>query len=96
MIKTDWLRVRPSPASLGPLATHHNPCLVLVQPKMTRPGITKIVDWDVKNQSNKQNIFFLYCIGRYFYLGLYVIKINIAKIACSRDPDQTPNLQWLS
>ena len=35
---------------LCPLARHTNPCLVLVQPKKTCPNMTKIVDWDLKNQ----------------------------------------------
>ena len=36
---------------LCPWARHIYPCLVLVQPRKTRPDITdKIVDWDVKIQ----------------------------------------------
>ena len=42
---------------LCPLARHNYPCLGLVKPRKTRPDITaKIVDWNVKNQTNKQMI----------------------------------------
>ena len=41
---------------LCPWARHIYPCLVLVQPRKTRPTIYnwKIVEWDVRNQTNKQ------------------------------------------
>ena len=41
---------------LCPWTRHINLCLVLVQPRKTRPDITeKNVDWDAKNQTNKQS-----------------------------------------
>ena len=44
---------------LWPLARLINPCLVLFQPRKTRPNITeKIVDWDVKNQI-KQKLYYM-------------------------------------
>ena len=36
--------------ALCPWARHINHCLVLVQPRKTRPDIIKNIDWDVKNQ----------------------------------------------
>ena len=52
-----WLEPHPSGVTaLCPWAWHINPCLVLVQPMMTRPNINeKIVDWDVKNQIKQTN-----------------------------------------
>ena len=42
--------------TLFPKVGHINPCLVLVQNRKTRPVITeKIVDRDVKNQTNQTN-----------------------------------------
>ena len=38
---------------LCPSARHIYPCLVLVQPKKTCPSMTKIVDWDIKNQTKQ-------------------------------------------
>ena len=44
-------------AVLFPIARHCIRCLVLVQPRKTRPDINTIVDWGVKNrnETKKQN-----------------------------------------
>ena len=49
-----------SVSALCPWARNINPCLVLVQPRKTRPDITeKIVDWDVhvKNQIKQNTLY---------------------------------------
>ena len=64
--------------ALYPWATHINPCLVLVQPRRTRPDKTEnIVDWDVKNQI-KQNK--LYIFVKKYVLSTWISKRNVINI----------------
>ena len=51
VLETEVPRVR---ASVASLARQINPSLLLVQPRKACVDLTKIVDWDVKNQI-KQN-----------------------------------------